>query len=77
MLSNVNELHERIFNQQKLADNCIKYKNLIFFAKMASVHIKVKILQCNSTMHLSLFEEMKYELKCREKIKTTAQYVLV
>ena len=73
MLSNVNEVHERIFNQQKLADNC---KNRIFFAKMAIVHIKVKVLQCNSTIHLSLFEEMKYELKCREEIKTTAQYVL-
>ena len=43
IFANVNEVHKRIFSQQKLADNCIKYKNLIFFfAKMTSVHITVK-----------------------------------
>ena len=44
ILANVNEVHKRIFSQQKLADNCIKYKNLIFFffAKMTSIHITVK-----------------------------------
>ena len=47
IFANVNEVHKRIFSQQKLADNCIKYKNLIyiyiyFFAKMTSIHITVK-----------------------------------
>ena len=46
ILANVNEVHKSIFSQQKLADNCIKYKNLIyiyiFFAKMTSIHRTVK-----------------------------------
>ena len=45
IFANVNQVHKRIISQQKLADNCIKYKNLIFFffvAKMTSIHITVK-----------------------------------
>ena len=46
IFANVNQVHKRIISQQKLADNCIKYKNLIIFfffvAKMTSIHITVK-----------------------------------
>ena len=46
IFANVNQVHKRIISQQKLADNCIKYKNLIyiyiFFAKMTSIHRTVK-----------------------------------
>ena len=65
-LTNVNNVHRNL--------NIIAFKYILHvLTEMTSKLLTVKLVQCNNTILLSLFQEMEHlGLECREKMKVIA-----